>query len=188
MKHKMIAISGIAGSGKTYLAKKLSLDFSIDKVISVDLLLPFMRMMANKNDTYIFTNTHSAYQIENIDAVSAYLKHAKAVQQFLSPYLDKIDDKIFILEGSQLTIDYLEKFSTKFDVICFNIYTSKNILISNYTKKSMIRKSNWLSHIDILLQLQEYNMILFEGKNYYNDNSVKSYNKIKDKLKEFLDK
>ena len=58
MKHKMIAISGIAGSGKTYLAKKLSLDFSIDKVISVDLLLPFMRMMANKNDTYIFTNTH----------------------------------------------------------------------------------------------------------------------------------
>ena len=31
-------------------------------------------------------------------------------------------------------------------------------------------------------------MILFEGKNYYNDNSVKSYNKIKDKLNEFLNK
>lgn len=188
MKNKIIAISGIAGSGKTYLAKKLSLDFSIDKVISVDLLLPFMRMVADKNDTYIFTNTHSAYQIENIDAVSAYVKHAKAVQQLLSPYLDKIDDKIFILEGSQLTIDYLEKLNTKFDVICFNIHTSKDILISNYNKKSMIRTSNWLSHIDILLQLQEYNMILFEGKNYYNDNSVKAYNKIKEKLKEFLNK
>ena len=38
MKKKIIAISGIAGCGKTYLAKKLSLDLSIDKVISLDLL------------------------------------------------------------------------------------------------------------------------------------------------------
>ncbi len=186
MKNKIIAISGIAGSGKTYLAKKLSLDFSIDKVISLDLLLPLMRMMADKSNKYLFTNTHSAYQIDNIDAVSGYLRHSKAVQQILSPYLDKIDDKIFILEGSQLTINYIEKLNTKFDVICFNIYTSKEILINNYNKKSIIRKSNWLSHIDILLQLQEYNKIMFGDKNYYNDNSVEFYNKIKNKLEEFL--
>ena len=188
MKKKIIAISGIAGCGKTYLAKKLSLDLSIDKVISLDLLLPLMRIVADKSDKYIFTNTHNAYQIENIDVVSGFLKHAQAVQKLLSPYLDQIDDKVFILEGSQLTKDYLEHLSTKFDVICLNIYTSEDTLINNYNKKGLIRKSNWLSHIDILLELQKYNKIMFEGKNYYNDQSLEFYNNIKSKLEEFLNR
>lgn len=186
MKNKIIVITGVAGSGKTYLAKKLSLDLFIDKVISLDLLLPLMKMMSNKNNKYLFTNTHNAYQIDNLDAVSAYLKHSKAVQQMLWPYLDQIDDKIFILEGSQLTRDYLENLSAKFNVISFNIYTSKENLINNYNKKSIIRKSNWLSHIDILLQLQEYNKIMFDGRNYYNDNSSNFYNNIKTELIKFI--
>ena len=67
--------------GKHILQKKLSLDLSIDKVISLDLLLPLMRIVADKSDKYIFTNTHNAYQIENIDVVSGFLKHAQAVQK-----------------------------------------------------------------------------------------------------------
>lgn len=157
MKTKLILIGGVPGTGKTTIAKKLSLNLKIDKVLSTDMIKIFAKTYLNNQNKYLLTTTHEAYKIDNLSIIEGYLKHSKTINNLILEILSNIKDNIIIIEGVTINkefIKYIDK--NKYEIVHINLTTKKEILINRYKEKSKLRESNWIENINIIEEIDNY--------------------------------
>lgn len=153
MLNKIILIGGVPGTGKTTLARKIALDFNIEKIIELDTFKSIIKLYI-KEDKYINTTTHDAYKIENTNYLDGYIKHCNCLQKYLLEYIKTIQkDEIIIIEGAQLTPNIINSLK-EFDILYINLNETKDTLLERYNKKR--RKSNWEEDIDCIISISDY--------------------------------
>lgn len=165
MKTKVIFISGIPATGKSTIAKKLALKLKIDKLLDLDVLKTTCKIFKKEeDDPYLYTTTHEATKVENLDYYVALNKYCDCIQNYLIELLSKFtNEKIILVEGAQLTpqvIDKLDK--NKFQPFYFMLSLNEKALLKRIKKKMKIRKGKWFENFDKLIKMQNY---LLENKN-----------------------
>ena len=146
---KLILLGGVPGVGKTTIAYELARIYKIDKVISIDILKKVISKFVDNGSKYLYTTTHEAYMIENLDIVDGFLKHSETINNYILDILESFkNEKIIILEGATLTNNIVEKLKD-YEVYYFNLYLdNKKDLIERYKSKLKIRKGKWIENID----------------------------------------
>ena len=156
----VILIGGVPGTGKTTLSYYLASKFGCDKIINLDTMKNILLAHEiGSKDKYFKSTTHESYLIENLDPVDGFIKHCNSVQAKLKQCLNNFkDDNFLIIEGAQLTPDFIEFFpKNEYQVFYFNLYSyNKNTLLHRYDKKLKIRYYPWKENIDVILKIQEY--------------------------------
>ena len=75
---KLILLGGVPGVGKTTIAYELARTYKIDKVLSIDVLKNVIKRFISKEDEpYLYTTTHEAYTLDNLEIVDGYKRHSK---------------------------------------------------------------------------------------------------------------
>ncbi len=183
---KIIVVTGVSGCGKSFISKKLALDFKIDKIIDVDTVIAVCKIFVSKDQNkYLFTTSHEAWKIENIDPIEAYKKYQSAVSKYLQQLVSYIKDNLFIIEGTQINLETINALKSKHHILHINLYATKKQLLTNYKNKAKLRSSNWIENINITQQLQLHNKKI-SPINIKNDCTEKSYLIVKSLVEDFL--
>ncbi len=153
---KIILLGGVPGAGKTTVSHFLAARYVISTVVNIDVLKQTLKLFIDSNERYLYTTSHSAYKIENLDSVSGYLKHADFINKYVMDLIKNIKDNIIIVEGVTVNKKLYEELSTVHDVIYMNIYAQKEELLTRYEIKNKLRKSNWADNIDIIQDIGQY--------------------------------
>lgn len=186
---KLILISGVAGVGKTTLAKRIALKFDIDKVISIDTILSVARLfLSKKNEPYLYVTTHSASSIENLSVIEAFYKHCEIVNNLILKLFNyELNDKVIILEGAQVNEKLISSLESNFEILHFNLVCNKKILMEHYRKKALLRKSSWVENINNILCLQNHLRKLYMRNNIFiRNNDYDPISDIEKKIMGFL--
>lgn len=185
MKTKLILLGGVPGTGKTTIAYKLALKFKIDKVISTDLIKAFAKTYDFGFDRYVFTTTHEAYKIDGLSVVEGYLKHSKKINDMVLGILNNIADSVIIVEGSTINKSFVDELDKdKYNIIYFNLCTSKNNLIKRYKLKETLRKSNWIDNINKIDEIARF--LSNDNLNIVNNDLEKVVERITNDVKKIL--
>lgn len=185
MKTKLILLGGVPGTGKTTIAYKLALKFKIDKVISTDLIKAFAKTYDFGFDRYVFTTTHEAYKLDDLSVVEGYLKHSKKINDMVLEVLNNIADNVIIVEGSTINKSFVDELDKdRYDIIYFNLSTSKNNLIKRYKLKETLRKSNWIDNINKIDEIA--NFLSNDNLNIVNNDLEKVVERITNDVKKIL--
>ena len=156
----VILIGGVPGTGKTTLSYYLATKLNCDKVINLDTMKNILLSYGiGSEDKYFISTTHESYLIENLDPIEGFLKHCDSIQSRLKQSLYNFkDESILIIEGAQLTPDFVNFFpKNEYQVFYFNLYSySKEMLLKRYDKKSLVRPYPWKDNIDVILKIQDY--------------------------------
>ena len=155
---KLILLGGIPGVGKTTIAYELARQYKIDKVLSIDILKNVIKKFIPQIDEpYLYTTTHEAYTLENVDIITGYQKHSQTVNKYVFELLSSFkNEKIIILEGATITRDILDSLK-EYEVYYFNLYLEDETdLINRYKSKLKIRQGKWLENIDKIQIINKY--------------------------------
>lgn len=156
----VILIGGVPGTGKTTLSYYLASKLECDKVINLDVTKNILLAYGiGSEDKYFKSTTHESYLIENLDPVDGFIKHCESFQMRLMEFIDSFkDENILIIEGAQLTPDFIGYFPpNEYQVFYFNLYSeTKKMLMNRYDKKLRIRHYPWKENIDVILKIQDY--------------------------------
>lgn len=155
----IIFIGGIPGTGKTTLAYKLASQYRIDKVISLDVIKNTMKCFVESKDDYLFTTTHQAYKIDNLNVVDGFIKHTLSINEYFYKVINKFtSEKVIIVEGATITNDFVNRFK-KSNIIYINLYLNKrDSLINRYNLKSRMRSGKWIESIEQIEEINDYLM------------------------------
>ena len=156
---KIIFISGVPCSGKSTFAKQLAISNQIDKVIDLDIFKSTIKLFKTSlDDPYLYTTSHEACYLENLDIINGFKNYCHCVQNYLLKLLDTLtNEKVIIVEGAQLTPEILKRLDKrKFSFEYITLIASKNTLINRINKKLKIRKGNWLDNFENIITIQEY--------------------------------
>ncbi|MBQ7104533.1 MAG: AAA family ATPase [Bacilli bacterium] len=155
---KLILLGGVPGVGKTTIAYELARTYKIDKVLSIDVIKNVIKkFISNKQEPYLYTTTHEAYTLENLNIVDGYKKHSQILNKYVIDILDTFkNEKIIILEGATLTKEIIKDLKD-FQVYYFNLYLeNESNLIERYESKLKIRKGRWIENIDKIKEINKY--------------------------------
>ena len=155
---KLILLGGVPGVGKTTIAYELARTYKIDKVLSIDILKNIIKKFISKEDEpYLYTTTHEAYTLENLDIVNGYKKHSQVLNKYVIDILDTFkNEKIIILEGATINPDILNDLKD-YEVYYFNLYLEdESDLIKRYESKLKIRKGKWIENLDKIKEINKY--------------------------------
>lgn len=156
---RLILIGGCAGTQKTTLSYKLALDLGVDKVLSLDVVKECIKAFEPvATNPYLFTTTQEAHEVENLNVMAGYRKHAGLIQAYLLRLLHGFrDDKVVIVEGAQLSPDFVKKLNPdEYAYVYFNVFAPKREdLLESYAKKQEIRAYLWQEHMDEIWEINE---------------------------------
>lgn len=155
---KLILLGGVPGVGKTTIAYEIARLYRIDKVLSIDVLKNVVKKFISKEEeSYLYTTTHEAYKLENLDVISGYRKHCDVVNKYVLELLDNFkNEKVVILEGATINKSILNHLKD-YEIYYFNLYLEKETdLKDRYESKLKIRKGRWLENIDKISEINNY--------------------------------
>ena len=178
----MILIGGIAGAGKSTIAREVARELGIDKVIATDVFkLIAQQFVCEQAEPYLFTTTHQASGVEGLEQIAAFEKHCNVMQQKLFNFLtNQIADNVVIVEGAQLTNHlHLLLQGAGYQVVSFLLTVcSPELLCERLTQKGKLRHSSWLQNMDVLQTLQQHLMAQTNAIIIENTNLEQTVNKI----------
>ena len=172
-KKELLLIGGIPSVGKTTIARRLSLDLGIETIISGDdVKVITMNFISEEESPYLYTNSYTAHEVENLSIIEAYLKHSRTINEQISKILDNMNDKVVVIEGVTVNNELFQSLVDKgYKCYYFNLYLPEDLLIKRY-KEKFTSEYDLEKQIDIMMETSRF--LLSQCENNINCSNYKN--------------